>query len=163
MDQGQSCFAAVAIKFRQVKALIQPIMDAREYSSPQASRLRLTTISSPRTWTWKDFQRTRRRTGDISPVQVVHAVMAGAPDFVQVAAILNRAAQVRADSGYGVIFALGGHQQQRGASSEPENLRAIGFQVTDLGGDHFVSAKVHHARRNEIAQYGVKKRHEGGK
>src|SRR6266568_7388249 len=60
----------------------------------------------------KNIQRTRRGPRDVSSVQVVKTVVAGAPDLVEVVAVLHRATQMRAGCGKGAILAFGGQQQQ---------------------------------------------------
>jgi hypothetical protein len=101
------------------------------------------------------FKRTGRRTGDVAPIQVVETVVAGAPNLVEVVAILNSAAQMRADRGKGSIFTLGSHEQESRATTKSENLGAVRFQVSNLGCNYFITTKVRHRRRNQVSKHGI--------
>src|SRR5579859_6318284 len=59
----------------------------------------------------KVFKRSRRRTGDVSPVKPIRPIVASAPDNVHVAAVLNRAPKMSTNRGDRVVFALGGEEQ----------------------------------------------------
>src|ERR1051326_4362583 len=71
------------------------------------------------------LQRPRRRTADVAPRQVVHAVVARAPDLVEIVAVLHGAAQVRARSRHRLVLAVGGADQESGAAAEAEHLGRI--------------------------------------
>src|ERR1700721_3774253 len=79
----------------------------------------------------KACQRPRRRTRNVSPVEPVRAIVASAPDFDQVGAVLNGAAEMRAHRGHAMVFALRGEQQQRRTVAEPEHFRTVRFEVSD--------------------------------
>src|SRR5271169_3287615 len=58
------------------------------------------------------LQRARRRARDIASVEVIHAVMAGAPNLVEVGAVLDRAAQMCAGGGKGAVLTFSDAQQE---------------------------------------------------
>ncbi len=57
---------------------------------------------------------------------------------MQIAPVLNRATEMSANGGDGVVLPFGGEEQQRRAAAEPENLRTVRFQISHLGGNNFV-------------------------
>src|SRR5690242_384266 len=101
------------------------------------------------------FQWTRRRAGDIAPIEVVHAIVAGAPDLVKIVAILHGAAEVRANGGERAIFAIGGHQEQRGPASKTNNLGAIRLDVANFSGHNFIAAKIRDGRGDKVAEHRI--------
>src|SRR5512133_1580139 len=58
------------------------------------------------------LERTRRWTRDVASGEVVDAVVTGAPDLLDVVAVLHGATQVRAGGRHGFVFAFGTHHQQ---------------------------------------------------
>ena len=107
-------------------------------------------------------ERPRRRAGDIASVQVVGAVVAGTPDLAQIAAVLNRAAEMRAGGGEGPVSSIAVEDQQAGTAAEAEDLAAVRLQVASFGGHNLVSAEIDHGRRNEVAQHGIEERSQRG-
>ena len=83
-------------KFCPMKSLIEPFLDPSEgYHSAlplAADHYFIATYVD-----LEGFERTRRWAGNIAAVQVIQAVMAGAPNLVQVVAVLNSTAQVCAN------------------------------------------------------------------
>src|SRR5579859_103469 len=59
----------------------------------------------------KFFQRSGRWSRDVSPVEAVRAIVAGAPDCMQIVPVLNGAAQMSANGGHGVVLALRRQEQ----------------------------------------------------
>src|SRR5438477_9700811 len=111
----------------------------------------------------EQFQRTRRRTRNVAAREIVGAVMAGAPDLLQVAAILHCATEVSAGAGHGAVFAVGTEKQQAGPAAEAKNLGGVGLQFADARRDDGVSTHVSSGGRHKITQDGVDKGRGGGK
>ena len=96
--------------------------------------LLLTTIWVPRTLTTNVSRGRGRRARDVLAVQVVVAVVAGAPDLAEVRSVLHRAVQVGADRGEGPEVTARGADQDPRAASELEDLPRIGLHVVGLDG-----------------------------
>src|SRR6476659_10453146 len=91
---------------------------------------------------FKRLQRTRRRAGNVTTVDVILAVMAGAPDLARVITILHGARKVRAGGRHGLILAGGGTDQQSRAAAEAKHLAAIRLQLASLCSDDGAAAHV---------------------
>src|SRR5262245_13685853 len=74
-------------------------------------------------------QRAWRRAGNVAPIQVVHSVMAGAPNLSQVAAVLDGAAEMGASRGHRPVLALPSVDQNAGAASKAKNLEGVGLEL----------------------------------
>src|SRR5690242_18196227 len=85
---------------------------------------------------FKSFQGPRWRAGNVAPIGVIFPVVAGAPDFAGIVAILHGARKMRTCGGHGAIFAAGGADQQAGPAAEAEHLAAIRLQLAHAGGNH---------------------------
>src|ERR1039457_5045372 len=103
----------------------------------------------------KHIERPGRRTGNVAAVEIVDAVVAGAPDLAQIVAILHRAAEVGTSGGESTIGAVALHDQQAGTAAEPENLAGIRLQVPELYVECFGAAQNLHRRRDKIAEHGI--------
>jgi hypothetical protein len=86
--------------------------------------------------------------------------MAGAPNLVKIGTVLDRAAQMRTGGGKGPVLAFSDAEQEPGAVAEAKDLRAIQFQISDLGSYYFVATQVCHRRRDQIAEHRVHERDE---
>ena len=82
-----------------------------------------------------EFQGARRRAGDVPAIQVIHAVVACAPDFVQIVAILHGARKMGTGGGHRPVVTAGSANEQSGPAAKTKNLAAIGLQFTHATGD----------------------------
>src|SRR5690348_3838184 len=101
------------------------------------------------------LERTGRRPGDVAAGEVVDAVVASAPDLLDVTAVLHGAAQVSAGGGHGLVFAVGAHHEQAGTRTELKDPGGIRFEVADFAGDDGVSAHVDGLGRDQVAHDGI--------
>src|SRR3989338_7899711 len=76
-----------------------------------------------------DFQRARRRPADVAALQVVDAVVAGAPDVVLAPAVLHGAFEVGAGGAEGAIVAGRRAHQDARAAAEAEDFAAVGREL----------------------------------
>ncbi len=141
---------------------VRSVQSSRSSSQPanfgqqvQPSRLRLTTIWSPRTWTCIDLQRARWRTRDVAAIQVIDSVVAGTPDLMQIPAILHRASQVGAGGRKRAVLAVAAKHQQAGTVAKAEDHPAVGFQLAYFRGDDFIASQVSHRWWHQIPQQGI--------
>src|SRR5208337_1198487 len=111
----------------------------------------------------KTLQGARRRTRNISAVEIVLAVMAGTPDLAQIVAVLHCAGQMRASRRHGAILSAGSADQQTRVITKPENLSTVRLQLRKPGGDDLVPAEICHRRRDKIAEHGINERNKRGK
>src|SRR5207253_128008 len=88
------------------------------------------------------FQRTRRRARSVSPVQVVHAVMARTPHFVQIVAVLHRARQMRASRRHRAILSVGSANEQSGAIAKAKDFSAVRLQLSYPACDYRIAAQI---------------------
>ena len=87
--------------------------------------LRMITTSSPCSVDVEAIERPRRRTVDVAAVQVVVAVVARAPDVLEVGAVLHRAGQVRAGGGERAELARRRADDDDGRRAEGDDLAGV--------------------------------------
>src|SRR6478672_3114181 len=105
---------------------------------------------------FKGFQRTRRRSRNVASVDVVFAVVAGAPDFASVITVLHRACQVRARGRHRLVLTARGTDQQSRAAAEAKNLAAVRLQLACLCSNHGTAAHVRFLGRDKKPQHRIK-------
>jgi len=84
--------------------------------------------------------------------------MTGAPDVVEIRAVLNRAAEVGAHCRERIVLPVRQHDQERGMIAEPENLARVRLQVSDFSREHSITGELGRLRRNQKAKDRIKKR-----
>src|ERR1035437_4331168 len=104
------------------------------------------------------LQRTRWRPRDVAAVQVVHAVVAGAPDLAQIRTILHCAAQVGAGGRHGAIFARARLHQQPGTGAEAKRLRGVGLHLRKTCRKYGIATQIGELWWDQIAQNRVEER-----
>src|SRR5689334_23894968 len=109
------------------------------------------------------LQWTRRRAGNVASIEVVHAIVASAPDLVEIVAVLYGAAQVRANVGERSVLSVRSHEEERGPASKTNNLRAIRLEFANFSGHNFVAAKISDGRRNQVTEDRIDSGHNRGK
>src|SRR6476619_7953537 len=105
---------------------------------------------------FKGLQRTRRRAGNIAPVDVILAVMAGAPDLARVITILHGTRKVRAGGRHRFVLTAGGADQQPRTAAETKHLAAVRLQLADTGSNHGAAAHVRFLGRDKKPQHRIK-------
>src|SRR5271166_9323 len=111
---------------------------------------------------FKTFQRARRRPRDVTAAQVVHAVMAGAPNLMQIGAVLHGAGQVRTRSRHRTILSAGGADQKPGAAAEAKDLSTIERQLSNPASHNRIASQVGCLGWDQEAQDGIHKGNRGG-
>src|SRR5215467_11417763 len=79
---------------------------------------------------FEQFQRSRRRPGNILAGQVILAVVAGAPDALQIVTVLDGAGKMRACRRHGAEFSARHPHQQSRTSPKTKNLSTIGLELS---------------------------------
>jgi hypothetical protein len=103
----------------------------------------------------KSLQRAWRRTRDISAVEVVPAVVAGAPDLTQIVAVLDCAREMRAGCRHGAVLSAGGADEQARTIAKAEDLPTVRLQLADTPGYDRVATDVGGFRWHKITQDGI--------
>src|SRR5215467_9776498 len=100
--------------------------------------------------------------GDVAPVEVIHSIVAGAPNLVEIGAVLHGTAQVSAYGRECAIFSFSGHQQECGPGSESNDLGAVRFEILYFCGNDLIASKISHGRWNQVAKHGIDGGNDGG-
>jgi hypothetical protein len=88
--------------------------------------------------------------------------MASAPDFVEVGAVLDGTTEMGTNGGNSAVVTID-KNEQGWPIAKTKYLGAVGFEVLDFASYNFILAQIRNDRRDEIAQYWVDKRNDGGK